>query len=439
MSAEIHCEKIPKRSDKPIPTEVIYEFLKEHHVQFGIDDQVVEKLSQHQFTLADFPLTIAQGRPPEQGKDGTITYAFNTSLEVDRDLTWNFRDVMRIPSVENGQKLATITLPTQGQDGMNVLGVPIKAKPGRPVPTKAGKNVRFDEQDLTFYAMIEGQVSATEQRISVYPLYEVNETLSMKTGNLDFVGSIVIRGDVPTGYTVKAKGDIKIFGIVEAAHVIAGGSVYVSEGLAGLQKGMIQAGEDVHIGYINQGTVEVGNSLFVENSIIHSHITANNDIFCQRGNIIGGSLSAGKVIEAKDIGNRMSTETNISLGISQSIHEEMTNLQEQKKQLLHTLEKLNLLGKRLEQSQLDGKGRITLLRQRNSKRQTEEQIAEIDEKLATLNAYLGDETEAKLIVRNNLYPNVNIAFGKYNFKVDRLYNRVHVTSDHKEIIIRPFD
>src|SRR5690625_1752307 len=216
--------------------------------------------------------------------------------------------------------------------------------------------------------------------IIVHPLYEVNETLSMKTGNLDFIGSIIIKGDVPTGYTVQAKGDIKIFGIVEAATIIAGGSVYVSEGLAGLQKGFIQAGENIHIGYINQGIMQTKNSIYVENSIIHSKVTANNEIFCHRGNIIGGSLSAGQMIEAKDIGNRLSTETNINLGVNQSVVEEMTNLEQEKKELTATLQQLLTIGERLKNTELNAKTRITLLRQRNSQLKITEKIKEIDEK-----------------------------------------------------------
>src|SRR5699024_4459278 len=222
----------------------------------------------------------------------------------------------RIPSVKANQKLATITLPTKGEEGINVLGQKLKAQHGKPIQINAGINVIFNEDDLSFYSSIDGQVSITERDIKVHPVYEVNESLAMKTGNIDFVGSIIIKGDVTTGYTVKAKGDIKIFGIVEAATIISGGSVFVAEGLAGLQKGTIKAEENIHIGYINQGIVHANDSVYVENSIIHSEITANKQVFCQKGNIIGGSLSAGQLIEAKDIGNRLSTKTHITLGIN---------------------------------------------------------------------------------------------------------------------------
>ncbi len=71
------------------------------------------------------------------------------------------------------------------------------------------------------YANVNGQVSIIDNRIHVLDVYEVNESISMKIGNIDFPGKIVIRGDVPTGFTIKAEGDISIFGLVEAATIIA--------------------------------------------------------------------------------------------------------------------------------------------------------------------------------------------------------------------------
>lgn len=439
MSAEIHCETFPKKKEITLNEKVVGQFLSHYKIGFGMNDKLIKMFASNKLTFKDFPVQIAKGVPAKDGKDGTITYAFDYSSEIERGSDWNFRDIMRIPSVVKDQKLATITLPTKGEDGMNVLGQTVRAKPGRPVQTKAGKNVLFKEEDLSFYSAIEGQVSITERRIMVHPLYEVNESLSMKTGNLDFIGSIMIKGDVPSGYTVEAKGDIKIFGMVEAATVIAGGSVYVSEGLAGLQKGTIKAGENIHIGYINQGIVQTEDSIYVENSVIHSKVTANNEIFCQRGNIIGGTLSAGKLIEAKDIGNRLSTQTNINLGVNKTVDEEITRLEVTKKELTSTLQKLTTLGERLKNTPLDAKTRVTLLRQRNSRRKVMDEIKEIDDKLSQMNAFLGSEKEAALIVRNNMYPNVIIAFGKYKQRVDRMYNFVRVKIDQNEISIHALD
>jgi len=436
MSASLYCKKSYHPESVHLNKTVVHEFLHENNIVYGINEQSIQDL----ITLKpdEFPITIAKGSPPQHGEDGYLTYEANLSSDIQRTSDWNFREVMRIPSVKEGDKLATIVMPTKGTAGTNVFGQQVPARAGQKVPIQAGKNVEFKENDNSFYATIEGQISVNDRYIEVHPVYEVNETLSMKTGNLHFVGSIIIRGDVPTGYSVKAEGDIKIFGIVEAATVKAGGSIFISEGFAGLQKGRIQAADDIHIGYINQGFAQAGHSIHVENSIIHSTCIARQRVFCQQGNIIGGSLSAGQSIEAKDVGNRLSTKTEINLGINKAVDQKEQKLLQEKEDLQATLEKLELIGKKLrrKQHQQDPNTRITLLRQRRSIEKTNEQLKKVEHQLLQMNSFLGSEHEAILKVRNNLYPNVIVSFGKYKRNVQSTHQHVHVKLDSHEIVVQ---
>ncbi len=437
MIASLHCSDQYEEMGMFIDEQAIIYYLKENNIVFGIDygslQQVISAKDKN-----DFPIIVAQGLHVENGNDGYITYELNFSSEISKSPNWNFRDIMRIPSVHTGQKIATVTMPTAGKNGTDVNGNAIQALPGKPVQIKAGKNVVYHEKEHSFYAASEGQVSTNERYIEIHKVFKVNESLSMKNGNLDFVGSIIIHGDVPTGYTVKAKGDIKVFGMVEAATIIAGGSIFISEGLAGLQKGYIKAGENIHIGNINQGFAYAGNDLFVESSILHSECTAKNNVYCQKGNIIGGTLSVGISVEAKDIGNRMSTQTEIVFGMNKIIKEKEKQLVAKKEELEDTLKKLTVIGKKVE-SELDQnnpKTRITLLRQRNSYKKTADQLADIDGMLTQLNSYLGSEKEAKLVANGHLYPNVMVTFGKYKRKIDTAYKHVQMNLDQNEITVQ---
>ncbi|MGY0691584.1 DUF342 domain-containing protein [Virgibacillus sp. FSP13] len=414
------------------------DFFNKHKILQGILEDSIQSLATRIDDI-DFPIMIAKGVPAQHGKDGEIKYDFNLNPEFDKSAEWNFRDVMRIPSVQKGQRLATVYMPTEGTNGIDVYGNEVQAQPGKPVSFKSGENVVYNKQDHSFYAAEDGQVSVDSCYIMVHNVYQVNESLSMKDGNLDFVGSIVINGDVPTGYTVKAKGDIKIFGMVEAATLIAGGSIFISGGIAGLQKGIVEADGSIHAGYINQGIVHAGNDLFVESSILHSECTARNNIYCQKGNIIGGELSAGKLMEAKDIGNRMSTKTEIVFGLDKPIAEKEKKLLKEKEELLASLEKLTILGNKLanQDDKKNPKIRITKLKQRHSYNQTAERLAEVDEELHQLNAQIGKEQEAKLMVCGQLYSNVMIAFGKYKRKIDTTNQHVQVKLVSNEITIQP--
>ncbi|WP_249869762.1 DUF342 domain-containing protein [Oceanobacillus saliphilus] len=438
MSAQLHYKESYEERDMSLDESTFRSFLDAHHIVYGIVQEKVAQLLSNLIEL-EFPLVIANGLPVIDGEDGKIQYELNLNTKLEKTSDWDFRNVMRIPSVVKGQKLATIFAPTEGVEGINVKGNPVPAKPGKPVAVKAGKNVVFREENMSFYAATDGQISIVGNYIHIQPVYQVPETLSMKTGNLDFTGTVIIHGDVPTGFHVKADGDVKIFGMVEAAEVIAGGSVYVSEGMAGQGTGFIKAGENITIGYINQGNVHAENDLYVENSILHSECVADGHIFCQKGNIIGGSLSAGKAVEAKDIGNRLSTKTEIIFGLNKKISNKEDELLAKQKELKETLRKLALIGSKLEKQDMvsNPKLRISFLRQKNSVRKTEGKLEMIEGILEKMNSSIGSEKEAYLIVRNFIHQNTIVAFGKYQKKITSSHHYVKMNLVNNEIKIHP--
>lgn len=305
---------------------------------------------------------------------------------------------------------------------------------------RPGKNIVYHEESQTYFAAEDGQISYTGRKIQVLPVYHVNETLSLKTGNLDFVGTIIIHGDVPSGFKVKALGDVKVFGLVEAAEVTAGGSIYISEGISGQGKGILRARENLQIGYINQGNVFVGNDLYVENSILHSYCEVEGHVYSQRGNIIGGKLLAGKSIEAKDIGNRLSTKTEIALGVNKAMLEKESSLNNRKNELEEMIKKLSLLGKKLEeQINSNPKVKVHLLRQKHSLSVATEELEEVKDELSRLNEKIVNLSKAELIVRNYIYQNSIVSFGKYQRIVKNNYHYVKMYLDDKEIVLEGMD
>lgn len=436
LEAYIHCFDNYEDLKKPLVKSELMDFLHEHHITFGIDEEVIEKIVNIPPKEA-FPFTIAKGVPAENGKDGTYEYRVSFDTEIKKTSDWNFRNVMRIPTVKEGDPLLTIIEPLEGKNGKDVYGNILQSKKGKPVVFKEGENVTLNKEDLTFYATAEGQISISGQYVHVYPVYELHEDVTMKVGNIDFVGSIIIHGDVPTGYSLKAKGDIKIFGIVEAATLIAGGSIYISEGFAGMGSGLLNAKENVHVGYINQGKVNAGDSIYVENSILHSECIAMNHIYCKRGNIIGGSLSVGKTVEAKDIGNRMSTRTEIYFGVNKTVNQKEKELLSKKEELETTLKKLEIIGKRLQSQPLEHnpKLRITLLRQRHSYNKTVEALNNVKNELSNMNSKLGRIEDARLTVKETIFPNVIVAFGKYKRTVDREFDQIFMKMEDNDIVI----
>src|SRR5699024_11154984 len=143
------------------------------------------------------------------------------------------------------------------------------------------------------------------------------------------------------------------------------------------------------------------NNILVENSIMHSECTAENDIVCNRGNIVGGITSAGAAIEANNIGNRMNAKTSISYGMDVEMFERQLELEEKLTTLRDNHKKLNTLKETYEKQNLvktDSKMRVTLLRLQYSLEKTVEETEKVKHELATINASLGDINRAYLKV-----------------------------------------
>ncbi|MCD5322710.1 MULTISPECIES: DUF342 domain-containing protein [Pontibacillus] len=422
----------------------LLETLLEYGVRSGLREDHLQLVVSGAEEVA-FPLVVAAGTPSEDGVDGRVQYEkeLSRSFSYEGKSNVNFRDVIRIPSVHAGDPLLTITQPTDGRSGMTITGEEVPPKPGRSVVLRPGQNVEWNKREQRMYATSDGQISVGDRSVHVYPLYEVPGDVTMRTGNIDFVGSVSIRGNVPTGYSIKATGDVTITGLLEGSSVEAGGSVYISEGIAGHGKGWVQAGTDVKCGYINQGKIEASRDVFVENSIIHSEVVARKHIYCQKGNIIGGALSSGSSIEAKDVGNKMNTPTSIYVGSNKKLIELQQELEQEQVGLMDTLHKLSLIGDKLHEKQektgLSAKERITLLRQRNSYEQAYNRLQLVKEELKELVPdYEGGE-EAYFITHGTLFANVTVSFGKYKRKEIRNFTNVKSVFHNGEVLIRSME
>ncbi|MFC4387424.1 DUF342 domain-containing protein [Gracilibacillus marinus] len=381
-------------------------------------------------------ITVSKGIPHENGKDGYIEWFVQLEEILEEKEKTSFRDIKKIPTINKDMEIGMLIHPTAGKSGLDVYGNKIKSKPGKKVITKAGRNVGFDDKKNTFVSQIDGKLSISDKLIQVFDTYEWNEDLSLETGNIDFIGSVYIKGNVPTGYTVKANGDIHIIGLVEGAKLKAGGNIIISNGISGMDKAIIQADGDVIVNYINQASVEAGNNLIVTKSILHSQCVAEESILCENGSIIGGSCSAGHKIIVKHIGNLSNSKTEISLGINKRKREELEQFQKELTTYEINKNKLLVLGKQLqEKNNLTTNERIMLLKQRKMLEVTEQNLQKCEKAIEELQISIGNYQDLDVIVNGTMYDNVELNFGKYSRVLNREYKYIKASLKEKEIVI----
>lgn len=426
--------------DDSLSKEEIEQFIKEHGIIYGLDHDVVTKILEDRELGPN--IILAVGKPPENGKDAYLEPIL--FQEQNRDLNAvqiNLKDFLDIPTVRIDDKIGTKIAATPGFVGFNVFGEEVAAKPGKDFKLRKGQNTRINEKEQAIYSLIDGQITIDKHTIHVFPTYEVQGDLSLKTGNIEFVGNVIINGNVPTGFEIEAGGDIRVSGTVEAARLKAGGSIYIGAGVVGQNKGHIEAGGDLQTTFINEGYVEVGGHIEVTQAILHSTCMSGGQVICKRGKglIVGGAISAVKSIEANEIGNDMHTKTSLFIGVHEKILLQQKQIEEdlQKAQddFMNLAKLLKLyIEKEKESGPLVGRDKLSKLRVQHSFQQTKQTIDELTENLGDFKeqAELGD---GFIRVERLLFPNVNVHFGKYRRNIQKIYRQPRISFIDGEINI----
>ncbi|MCE7794579.1 FapA family protein [Salipaludibacillus sp. CUR1] len=423
-----------------IKADSLSDFISEHGITYGILDDELHKFAAGKISL---PVVAARGKEPVHGRDAYIWSLLDETadraaqLNEKSDGEVNLKKVIDIPQVKAGAVIGRKIEAEPGTNGLTVYGKTIKAKKPRDIKLRPGKNTRIEGSEII--SSINGQLSVAPKVIHVYPVYEVNGDLNMKTGNIDFVGNVVVRGNVPSGFSIKAIGDIRIYGSVEAADIQSEGSVFIHQGVVAQNAGLIKVKGDVRTSFLNQATIEAGGDVHITTSILHSRVDARGFVFCKegRGNIVGGSVSSGKGIEVNEVGNHMSTPTALYLGTSAK----MTAAEKKyKKQLNDSQEECQKLAKLLKRLKEKGKGstlspkeKVMLLRVRNSLIQANEKLNEAKDQLLDFQEIFDGETDTKVRIYQSVYPNTDLHFGKYVKKITTAHQHVQFRKERSEI------
>ncbi|MEC0169989.1 FapA family protein [Paenibacillus graminis] len=423
-------------------------FLHSHNIRYGIQRDIVQRISTNPEEYFFNRVPIAIGQPAVNGIDGRVV--LTVDLEEDRkplemaDGKVDYKDLVRLHNVLKGQIIAKIIPPQPGKSGTMVTGEELPFRPGKEAHFKVGKNVLVDQEETAMYAAIDGLVTLTDKgKINVFPVYEVNGDVDYSTGNIDFVGTVVIRGNVLTGFTVKSAGDIRVVGGVEGADLISGGSIEITGGIIGYNKGLVSAGKNVKVSFIQDGNVVAGEDVIVSQSVMHSNIRAGRDVLCNgaKGLIVGGVVQAGERVVARTIGNTMSTATAIEVGVVPELRNEINELRQELRHLLENEDKTNkalyLLNQLANNGQLSP-DKVALRVKLNATKQSHmREEKKIKERILEIEKMLEDTGRARVEVIKTIYGGSKIVIGRYTRFVKDPTERVTFIYSEGDITITP--
>ena len=339
-------------------SEASFDMIKRAILQQDVVESCIEEDKIKEFVdtpVYDVPFEVAKAIMPVDGHDAYISYNFETDpkklrAQVDEEGNVDYKKLNNIQNVIADQPLAQKIPAQRGKGGKTLFGRYLEAKNGKDIQIQLGANVKLDRDGVTIKAEIDGEVMLVNGKVTVEPIKYL-DAVNVKTGDVKFVGTVVIKGNVQEGYKVEAT-NIEVNGIVDKSRLEATGNIIVRQGIFGKGEGFIKAGKSLWAKFINDTTVEVEENVIVSDSIVNSTVTAMKNIVLRgkKAQIIGGHLMATEEICARKVGSPGGgTETILEVGVDPRAKKRLEELQNQQAKSTKEYENCDLDIQTLEQ------------------------------------------------------------------------------------------
>ncbi|MEI0478828.1 FapA family protein [Brachyspira pulli] len=426
----------PNKGGREMDLQDVKEIMENCGITFGFQEENVTKcLEEGTFNI---PILAAEGRPPVNGQNAKIEYLVNVNKKVipkyiGEDQSIDYKDLSIVENVVEGQKLARKVPATDGEIGRTVLGVKIETKAGKDIDIKEvlGDNVEMSDDGEYILSTINGQVVLRGKSLNVEPIFEVSGDVGPETGNINFIGSVLVKGSVNDNYSIKAEGNIDVHGTVGKCDLEAKGDIMVKLGIQGNENSVVKAGGDVIAKFIQFSNVQAGNNVVVTEAILNSNIDSDNRIILigKRASASGGRLRALREVNGKVLGSQAGTRTLIETGISPAKRRTIDDLDKEKEELDNSIEETERNIKSLEQAaklkKLDDEKKEQLqsykeqLEQASSRR--EEVVLEREALTQTIEV---EKVESTISAGKEMLPGVQLTIGSAEFTIRQSYKSI---------------
>lgn len=376
-------------------------------------------------------VVIAEGVAPRSGVDSRIEILVDLDSEATgprereggRVDHYSVRDFL---IVDEATHLMRRYPATKGVPGRDVLGKPITARDGKdhPLP-KEMPGVRPHEEDAELMvADYKGHPVLIPGGIRVDKTL-VMEHVDLRTGNVDFDGSVLVKGDVAAGVTVKATGDITVKGTVENAFVLAGSSLLIARGFTGSDSAMQggkrevrgEAGADFQAGFAAGVKIRAGGNVVVKEYLNHCETLARAQIRVGqtggRGLVVGGTCHGCQGVQARVLGTMANVPTEVRAGPHEQLDEAREEVLNERQDLVERLDQLKAMLANMTdpETQAEGERQNLIDKVRRTIEDFERRMAEVEGRLSHVAAELASAVQAVIVCNQRIYPGVSIELG----------------------------
>ena len=340
-----------------VTVENIKKFLKEKRILQGlVEDPALEEFLKSSAFFKD-PCLVAQGTPPESGKDAQVTYHFDQDplkigiMKAGGGI--DFKDKGEIPQVKEGALLGEKVPLVKEKPGKDVFGQTLAVERARDIPLIAGPGTKASEDRLKIYAQRNGRPTvSSDGRLSVINELKIPGDVGLETGHIRFDGFVDVGGAIEAGFQVKA-GRLAVREI-HRGEVESEGDIVVNGGIIGAK---VVCRGNLKTRFIQSSQIEAGGDVIVEREIIDSKIETRGAVIAKpAGRILASRILATKGVTAAQIGSASSKPCFLTVGVDahlqsliKKIQGEIAVKEAEKKKLKASVEVLNQASYRLKE------------------------------------------------------------------------------------------
>lgn len=398
--------------------------------------EIQKALKDSEKAKSQLEFVIARGIPPKQGQNGWIKFFFQRAQRVvlKDDGSADFRNINKYVHINEGDKLATLFEGVPGEQGIDVEGKPVYPNPiDRPKLT-LGKNVlpktvadpeNPGQQIKEYYAGVSGVVFSTDNSLTVSPELNIDSSIGLGTGNINFEGTIRVKGTIEEGAVVNCAGSLHIDGNVESSEVMVGADLEVKGGVKGKGKGVIRVKGDLHTKFIENAILEVDGDCIIENFILGSKIFCLGNIVLtgESSSLIGSEVIAYKGVTLASLGSAAQMDTTVEVGFhfknDRLLNEGSLRLVELDKELEAVLPEIQKIKEIVQRT----RGKLDEARKQKFKdvfdaySKKSKTLELLRAKVEELRSARYNNENVKVVVRNTAHPGATI---KYRRQIDKI-------------------
>ena len=433
-SMEVYVTIIPGIERKMPSFDEIMEALHREGVVFGIREDRIERMIKEEVIFK--PVMVARGIHPTEPVDAKVEYKFPRDGIMEL-ATFDKNRVdpaarRKIYICKEGDVLVEKKPAVDGKPGRDVFGREIPSKKGKDIALRElmGKNVKLSEDENAIISMVEGQPYISDDgKVNVKEIFVVDGDLDYSIGNIDFPGSVWIRGNIDGNFKVISGKDIIVDGIVSGGfHIEAKESVVIRKGVFGRKRGKIISGGDVSAKFLSETFVVSEGSIEIGEYMMNCYVVAKKDIVVLgKGLIVGGKVSAGKSIKVRVLGNMSGTKTVVEAGVDFETQRQYYEISHELLELMRELTSLSALQRKFKMmldNVSDSENKeisLILINIENKKETLYERMEKRRKALEALNISRREKQlrkKALIVASDACYPGVIISIGDETIKID---------------------